>query len=331
LNGASKATRRCILTSLRAQKGHVESTLATREAKKEVISVDKVLKDKVAIITGSGRGIGKAIALAMAKEGARVVTNDCDPEIAEAVAKEIADSGGQAISFVGDVSKFEEARKLIQAAVDNFGRLDILVNNAGIVAVGPIWDMTEETWDKLIAIHLKGHFNCIRHACVIMKEQGWGRIINTTSIARLGTPEHANYCAAKAGIVGLTKGVALDLGSYGITCNAYGPHAATRGNLSEETNIRFDRALKAGIITKESVDRLTLLVPVEKTPPFIIYLCTDEAADINGQVFETFGQNIEIYTEEAKNRITKEEGLWTTEELKELVPKVLLKGVSRKL
>jgi 3-oxoacyl-[acyl-carrier protein] reductase len=287
--------------------------------------VDKVLKDRVAIITGSGRGIGKAIALAMAKEGARVVTNDCDPEIAEATAKEITDSGGQAVSLLGDVSNFEVARKLVQTAVDSFGRLDILVNNAGTVAVSPIWDMTEETWDKLIATNLKGHFNCIRHACVIMKEQGWGRIINTTSIARLGDPEHCNYAASKAGIVGLTKGIALDLASYGITCNVYGPHAAARWIFVEGTNERFDRALKAGIITKEFADKRRSMPPPEAMAPFVIYLCTDEAAGINGQVFEMSGQEIEIYTEEARNHIVKEDGSWTIEELAELVPKVLLR------
>jgi NAD(P)-dependent dehydrogenase (short-subunit alcohol dehydrogenase family) len=286
----------------------------------------KVLQDKVAIITGSGRGIGRAIALAMAKEGAKVVTNDCDLEVAEAVSKEIRGAGGQSISCVADVAKFEDARKLVQAAVDKYGRLDILVNNAGTVAVSPIWEMTEATWDKLMFIHLKGSFNCIRHACVVMMKQKWGRIINTTSIGRMGTVEHSNYSAAKAGIVGLTRSVAVDLATYGITCNAYGPHAATRHNASKESFARFERALKSGVLTKEFIERDTAHVPPEKTPPFLIYLCTDDAAGINGQIFETCGETIELFTEQATSRIVrKEEGLWTIEELRAQVPLLMKK------
>jgi NAD(P)-dependent dehydrogenase (short-subunit alcohol dehydrogenase family) len=287
------------------------------------------LKNKVAIITGSGRGIGRAIALAMAKEGARVVTNDCDPGVAEDVAREITNSGGEAISFLGDTSMFEVARKLVQAAVNKFNSLDILVNNAVAAATGPIWEMTEERWDLVIGSSLKGYFNCIRHACVIMKEQGWGRIINTTSKGRLGSLYNSNYAAAKAGVVGLTRGVARDLSSYGITCNAYGPGAATRLTLSEDTKTRAKKQLELGFITKEFFDIIMNPPPPETIPPLLIYLCTEEAADLNGLVFDVFGQEIFIYTEEEKNSIKKEKGLWTIEELRELVPKVLLKGMER--
>jgi 3-oxoacyl-[acyl-carrier protein] reductase len=301
--------------------------ISATKIKKVTEEMGRRLEDRVAIITGSGRGIGRAIALTMAKEGARVVTNDCDPGVAEAVTSEITDSGGQAVSFVGDVSRFEVARKLMQAAVDNFGGLDILVNNAGITGHNPIWDMTENEWDNLLVVNLKSTFNCIRHACVIMKEQGWGRIINATSSARLGIIENCNYCAAKAGIVGLTKGVAMDLGSYGITCNTYAPTAATRTCGNEEQRARTKREYELGIMTKEFYEIVINPPPPETIAPLLIYLCTDEAADINGQVFDILGQRIRIFTEEAKNRIAKEEGLWTVEELAGLVPKVLLKGI----
>jgi NAD(P)-dependent dehydrogenase (short-subunit alcohol dehydrogenase family) len=284
------------------------------------------LRDRVAIITGSGRGIGKEISLAMGQEGARVVTNDCDPGVAESVARQITDLGGQAIECYGDVSKYEIAERLIQTAVDNFGRIDILVNNAGVAAHNMIWNMTEKDWDHVISVNLKGTFNCIRHASSIMKEQRWGRILNTTSFARLGVPEACCYCAAKAGIVGLTKAVALEMSSYGVTCNAYGPGAATRLTSSEELKLSFHRWFESGALPKEVYEKLLNPPPPEKIPPFIIYLCTDEAAGINGEVFNVEGQEILIFKEEVKNSIVKkEEASWTIEELAKLVPGVLLK------
>jgi 3-oxoacyl-[acyl-carrier protein] reductase len=286
----------------------------------------QVLNGRVAIVTGSGRGIGQAIALAMAREGAQIITNDCDFQVAEAVAEDITRAGGQAVSFTGDISHFEVARRLIQKAVDSFGKVDVLVNNAGITARHVVWEMAEEPWDSMIAIHLKGSFNCIRHACPIMMKQKWGRIINTTSIARIGVTEHCNYGAAKAGIVGLTKAVALDLAGYGITCNAYGPAAATRMTLSDEIKARFERALASGAITQEFYDQAKNLPPPERIPPFLIYLCTDKAANINGLIFEISRQKIEIRTEVTTGTLNNKEDIGTIEELEELVPKVLLKN-----
>jgi 3-oxoacyl-[acyl-carrier protein] reductase len=290
-----------------------------------------ILKDKVALITGSGQGIGRAIAIAMAREGAKVVTNNRRPGTeggdAETTAKEIIAMGGQSVPFFGSVSDFAVAKKLIQTALNNFGRLDILVNNAGFVAYKALWDMTEEDWDYTMAVHLKGTFNCIRHACVIMKEQKWGRILNTTSPARLGMIDHCDYGAVKAGILGLTKSVAMDLGIYGITCNAYGPGAATRMTFGEEQKARFRRMYDSGAITKASYESLMNLPSPEMITPFVIYLCTDEAADINGQVFHVRGREIQIYVEEVKNSLVKEQGSWTIEELVELVPNVLLQQV----
>ena len=293
------------------------------------------LKNRVAIITGSGRGIGRALAIAMAREGAQVVTNDLDCGFAEAVAKEITDEGGKAIPFLGDISDFEMARKLVHTAVDNFGRLDMLVNNAGPSGARKrIWDMTEGDWDIVIASHLKGSFNCIRHACVIMKEQQWGRIINTSSPARLGTQGNCEYSTAKAGILGLTRGVALDLGSYGITCNAYVPTAVTRINTrgSEEYKARMKKEYETGTITKQYYEKQTMPRPLpEAIPPFVVYLCTDEAANINGQLFFIWGQQeIHIFKEEIKRSIVKD-GLWSVEELVHMVPNVLLHGLESKI
>ena len=285
------------------------------------------LKNKVAIVTGSGQGIGKAIAVAMAKEGAKVVINDYIREYAETTAKEIIDREGQAVPFCGSIAEFEVARKLVQTAVDNFGKLDILVNNAGGVdTLCRVWDMTEEDWDRTISIHLKGSFNCIRHSCPLMMQQRWGRIINTTSSAWLTVLEHSQYGAAKAGTVGLTRAVARDIGEYGVTCNAYAPTAMTQRMSNEDNMARIRRAYEAGLYTKQRYEELISPPPPETIPPFIIYLCTDEAADINGQVFDVTGGNIAIYSQPIKKKTISKEGLWTIEELVELVPKVLLKG-----
>lgn len=160
-----------------------------------------------------------------------------------------------------------------------------------------------------------------------MREQRWGRIINTTSTAWLGAVGHCNYGAAKAGIVGLTRNVAREMGRYAVACNAYAPTAATRFTLSEEVVAGFKKRYEAGLITRERFEELTNPPLPETVTPFIIYLCTDEAADINGQVFDVTGNNIAIYSEPVKKKVIwKEEGLWSVEDLIEQVPKVLLEG-----
>jgi NAD(P)-dependent dehydrogenase (short-subunit alcohol dehydrogenase family) len=289
------------------------------------------LKDRVAVITGSGQGIGRAIAIAMAKEGAKVVTNNRRAGSAggdaETVVNEIKIMGGQAAPFFGSISEFDVAEKLIEATVKSFGRVDILVNNAGADAPRMVWNMTEEDWDRCLDSYLKGSFNCIRFASALMREQRWGRIINTTSTAWLGTVGHCNYGAAKAGIVGLTRAVAREVGRYGVTCNAYAPTAATRFTISGEVVAGFKKRYEAGLMTKERFEELTNPPAPETVAPFIIYLCTDAAADINGQVFDVTGGSIALYSEPVKKKsIDKTEGLWTVEELIDLVPKVLLEG-----
>ncbi|MBA7487215.1 putative short-chain type dehydrogenase/reductase [subsurface metagenome] len=289
------------------------------------------LKDRVAIVTGSSQGIGKAIAIALAKEGAKVVTNNRRPGAeggdAETVAREIKAMGGEAVPFFGSVSEFDVAEKIVKTAVDSFGKIDIVVNNAGADAPRMVWNMSEEEWDRSVDSFLKGSFNCIRFAAGPMREQKWGRIINTTSTAWLGTVGHCNYGAAKAGLVGLTRAVAREVGRYGVTCNAYAPTAATRFTLSDEIVAGFKKRYEAGLMTKERYEELTNPPRPETVGPFIVYLCTGEAADINGQVFDVTGGDIAIYSEPVKRKaITRKQGLWTVEELIEQVPKVLLEG-----
>jgi 3-oxoacyl-[acyl-carrier protein] reductase len=294
--------------------------------------MDGKLKGKVAIVTGSGQGIGKAVAIGLAAEGAMVVTNNRKAGTqggdAATVAEEIKAAGGQAVPFFGSVSDFQEAQKAIQTAVKTFGRIDIVVNNAGSDAPKMVWNMTEEDWDLSVDSFLKSSFNCIRHAAPLMREQKWGRIINTTSTAWLGTVGHCNYGAAKAGIVGLTRAVAREMGRSGVTCNAYAPTAGTRFTLSTDIKAGFQKRFDSGLITKERFEELMHPPEAETLVPFVVYLCTNEAANINGQVFDVTYPNISIYSEPVKTKtITQENGhLFTVDELITMVPKVLLEG-----
>jgi 3-oxoacyl-[acyl-carrier protein] reductase len=290
------------------------------------------LTGKVALVTGSGQGIGKAVAIALAAEGAKVVTNNRKPGTqggdAATVAAEIKAAGGEAVPFFGSVSDFKEAQQAIQTAVSSFGRIDIIVNNAGSDAPKMVWNMSEEEWDMSINSYLKSSFNCIRHATPLMREQKWGRIINTTSTAWLGAVGHCNYSAAKAGIVGLTRAVAREVGRSGITCNAYAPTAGTRFTLSEDVKAGFQKRLDSGLITRERYEELMNPPGPETVAPFVVYLCTAEAANINGQVFDVTYPNISIYSESARAKtITQEKGkLLNVDELISMVPKALLEG-----
>jgi len=287
-----------------------------------------ILQGKVAIITGSGMGIGRAIALDMARQGASVVTNNRVARTsggdAESTAAEITNIGGSAAAFFGDVSDYEVAREIVQTAVRRFGKLDILVNNAGGEDKRAVpWEMAPEDWERTIRIHLTGAFNCIRHASGPMKDQKWGRILNTTSRAWIETTEQPNYAAAMAGIVGLTRDVARDIGKHGVTCNAYSPFAKTR-----RTNVaKQQRAYEAGLISKEMYDMYSNVPEPEGCASFVTYLCSEDAGDINGRVFGMKPGEIFIYSERVEEHaLRKESGLWTHEELVAQVPKVLLEG-----
>ena len=201
------------------------------------------LEGKVAIVTGAGRGIGRGEALALAREGVRVIVNDIggsttgegsDQTPADEVVAEIKKMGGDAVANYGNVTSMEDGEKAVKQALDTFGRLDILVNNAGILRDRIIFNMTEEEWDAVIAVHLKGHFTITRFASMVFRQQRSGRIVNTSSESGLGNLGQANYSAAKEGITGMTRTLALDLGKYGVTANAIRPRAATRMTLSPE-------------------------------------------------------------------------------------------------
>lgn len=287
----------------------------------------RALDGKVAVITGSGSGIGRVTALAMAKEGAMVVVSDILARNSDKVASEITNAGGRAISISGDISDFDFADKLMTAAAEKFGRIDILHNNAGISRPAPIQDLAEKDWDIVVAVNLKGAFNCTRHAAPHMIRQRWGRIINTSSGARRGSVGSGAYSATKAGIIGLTGSTARDLKPFCITCNAYLPTASMTGlsaNKDQKTLDWLKVAHKRGQFTREQYDALTNPPATEKIPAFLMYLCTEEARGITGEVFDIFGDVISIYSESAKRTsIFKADG-WSVEDLKKVVPTTLL-------
>ena len=238
-----------------------------------------LLEDRVAIVTGSGRGIGREFALCLASEGAKVVVNDVGASLsgeateerpAVEVCKEIEAAGGTAVPSFDSVSEFDGAAGIVKTAVDAFGKVDILVNNAGIIRDRTLVKMSEDDFDAVIAVHLKGAFNCTRHAAPLMKDAGYGRIINITSSAGLrGNFGQTNYGAAKAGLMGMTFVWALELGRYGITVNAMAPAGATR--------------MTANLYEKADYEPPPTLDPALNAP-LVAYLASEQAAHVSGQV-----------------------------------------------
>jgi len=238
-----------------------------------------LLEGKVAVVTGAGRGIGREFALALAAEGASVVVNDIgvglrgddtgeDP--AADVCAQIEAAGGRAVPAYDSVSDFEAAGRIIATATDTFGQIDILVNNAGIVRDRTLAKMTEDDFDAVIATHLKGAFNCTRHAVGPMKDAGYGRIINITSSAGLrGNFGQTNYGAAKAGLMGMTFVWALELARAGITVNALAPAGATR--------------MTAGLSEGDAPPPASL--DPAMNAPIVAFLASERAAHVNGQIF----------------------------------------------
>jgi len=255
------------------------------------------LEGKVAIVTGAGRGIGRGIAEELAANGAKVVVNDAGLSLsgeseslspAEEVVAAIRSAGGDAVSITESVGTFEGGERIIQTALDSFGKLDIVVAAAGILRDRMIYNMSEEEWDAVYDVHLKGTFNVVRHAAPLFRQQRGGRIITFTSESGLvGFTGQANYGAAKSGIHGFTKVVAKDLGKYGVTANSIAPRAETRMVESIPENVRAKLATQG-------------LMPADGEPsweprdvaPFVAFLASDYSAPVNGQTFLVYGGNV---------------------------------------
>jgi NAD(P)-dependent dehydrogenase (short-subunit alcohol dehydrogenase family) len=277
------------------------------------------LDGKVAAITGSGRGIGRGIALLMAKEGAKVVVNDlgasvsgegADKTPAQQVVEEIKKAGGQAVTNADNIATVKGGESLVQTAVNSFGRLDILVNCAGILRDRMIFNMTEEEWDAVVAVHLKGHFCTIRPASALMRQQKGGRIINFSSGSALGAPGQPNYAAAKAGILGLTYSCANALAKYGITCNAIMPGAATR--MTDTIPANF--AQQMGLSTTSEQAQESPMNPAN-VAPIVVFLASDAAQHVTGQCFGASGYRISLYTHLVPEKVIYSQGPWDLDHL----------------
>jgi 3-oxoacyl-[acyl-carrier protein] reductase len=245
--------------------------------------MNDLLSEKSAIVTGGSLGIGTAISLDLAENGANVALNyRKHADEANAIAEKIRAMGRKALAIQADVASFSDAQKMVEQVVKEWGRLDILVCNAGINWDGVIWKMTEEQWDTVLNIDLKGYFNYIRAVAPVFREQGYGRIVNLTSINGLrGKFGQANYSAAKAGIIGLTKTVAKELGNKGVTCNAVAP-----GLIMTDMMEKMPEEAKQTSLNETVVKRLGA---PEDVAYLVSFLCSDKARHITGEVIKVDG------------------------------------------
>lgn len=271
-----------------------------------------ILEGKVAIVTGAGQGVGKAIAEGLAREGARVVVNDIgvsltgeseNPSAAVEVAKAIAAAGGEAVASTDSVVEWEDAERIVQTAVDVFGRVDLVVNNAGILRDAIFHRMTPQEWRAVIDVHLHGTFNVSRAAAPHMRKQESGAFVHMTSTAGLiGNFGQANYMAAKLAIVGLSRAIAMDMQRFNIRSNCIAPFAWSRMVSSIPTETEAD---------KDRVAKLKQMTP-EKITPMVAFLGSDAASGVSGQVFAVRNNEILLMNQSRPIRaIHKGEG-WTS-------------------
>jgi NAD(P)-dependent dehydrogenase (short-subunit alcohol dehydrogenase family) len=276
------------------------------------------MKDKVVLITGAGRGVGRGIALEFAKAGAAVVVNDLgvslaggqsdDASPAEQVVEEIIASGGRAIANTGSVASWDDAHAMIATAIDAFGRIDVVVNNAGNLRDGLFHKMTETEFDAVLAVHLKGSFNVSRAAAPHFKQQASGAYVHMTSTSGLvGNFGQANYSAAKLGIVGLSKSIALDMQRFNVRSNAVAPFAWTR---------MIDSIPSDTPETAKRVEGLKKLVP-ERVAPFVVALAG--AANVTGQIFGVRNNEIFLFSQPRPIRSAQSSDGWTPEAIAERV------------
>ncbi|WP_225824479.1 SDR family NAD(P)-dependent oxidoreductase [Streptomyces naphthomycinicus] len=270
------------------------------------------LAGKVVAVTGAGRGIGRAVARAAAAEGAKVVVNDHGvavdggsptSEVAEAVVKEIEAAGGEAVAVADDISTMAGGQRVVDAAVESYGRVDGVVCVAGILRERMLFNMTEDEWDPVLATHLKGTFTVFRAASAVMRRQRSGTLIGFTSGNHQGSVSQANYSAAKGGIISLVRSAALGLHKYGVTANAVAPVARTR-------------------MSANVPSRLTEIGEPEDVAALVVYLLSERAAaqSVTGQVYTVAGPKIAVWAQPRELRAAYADGGWTPEKIAEFLP-----------
>ncbi len=278
--------------------------------------MEKMLEDKVALVTGAGRGIGREVAMMMAAYGAKVVVNDRGVSLdgsdesdspANEVVRDIKAAGGEAIADFGSVSEAVEARAMVKKAVDTFGKIDIVVNNAGILRDAIFHKMTDEDWDSVLQVHLYGSFNVSRAAAEHFRQQQSGVFVNMTSTSGLvGNPGQANYSAAKMGIVGLSKSLALDMARFNVRSNCISPFAWSRmvGSIPNTPD------------QEQRLNTLKKLTP-DKIASVAVFLASDAAQDVNGQILAVRGNEVFLMSQPRPLRSVHRSEGWTPETLRD--------------
>jgi NAD(P)-dependent dehydrogenase (short-subunit alcohol dehydrogenase family) len=293
------------------------------------------LDGKVAIVTGAGGGIGREHALLLAREGAKVVVNDTGLRTgadAAAVVKEIEQAGGTA-SANSTSATWDGAEDIVAATVDTYGRLDILVNNATAGATNDLWKFTEAQWDRTVGVNLKGYFAMIRAGAPHLCRQGSGVIVNTSSGSGFGHPAMIAYATAKEGVIGLTRTVAKELGRFGVRCNAIRPFATgvstTEYSKSSGPWMRvmtLTMGPEPGVESRPNFDPAQF--PASKISPFVVWLCTDAAANVNGRSFHVAGDDVGLLSEPAPEPVIHQAGGWDLNGLDATAPAELTVGLA---
>jgi len=302
-----------------------------KDGEMKITETGKSLIDRVAVVTGAGRGIGRAHALRLASEGAKVVVNDLGGELAgggsdstpaETVVSEIRALGGVAVANADSVSTMEGGRHIIEAALDSFGRIDILINNAGIARGNLLFDVTEEYFDLAIGVHIKGTFSMTYHVAPHFRAQRSGVIINTGSVAGLGIYGNSIYATAKEAIAGFTRSIAREVGPYNVRCNLIRPAAMTRMAADNKSDISkkltYEAEQKYGFPSvgdiwatkKYSSPGAAPDMSADHIADFAAWLCTDEAAHINGEDFMVMAGEIALMSAPHVIRSSFREGRW---------------------
>ncbi len=303
------------------------------------------LEGKTAVVTGAGRGIGRATALLLAEEGASVVVNDlgCDVDgsgssndPADGTVEAIKAAGGNAVASYDNVATMDGGEAVIRSAVDNFGQVDVLVNSVGVLQDRMIYRMTPDEWDRVIRYNVKGTFTPTKFAAILFRQQRSGRVVNFTSDAGLGDIGRSNYAAASEAIIGLTRTVGRDLGRYGVTCNAISPLVETRLFPGSVDEFRVAQGPSPSPVERAGIGQSPPVSDWEgegseddpaNVAPLAVYLSTYASPNVNCNVFGVRGGSIYLYSNpEIANAIHKW-GTFTMAEMDELVPKIFGKGL----